>query len=563
MNQLQELPSDSQQLVALNYRLRHENDNLTDIFRFAVEEFEKRDAKIAILEQELSAARATIREIRKENESLKKKLHDAEARNNLLNKMVFGKKSEKTPKEPEQSFAGRRKKRGAVKGHTGHGRKIPQNLPIEEEIIALPDDEKICPCCGLPFKEIGLKEVSSMIGSKKIYYIKKIKRKAYKKTCSCPNPIITAPPPAKLIPKGKFLTNFWVDVLINKYCNHLPIQRQITQMKEYGLSVSGGTIFGGFKKIYLLYLKALYQALAEQIRDASHLHADESGWRLFSKVNGKKNHKWFIWVFISKDVVLFVLHPTRSAKVPYKTLFDIDVNDINMIDKSKLNASPLKRLNVDKFSSYKALQNAGFVELIFCWTHQRREFINIKTKYPELNKWAQKWIKKIGLLYHINNQRIKYNPEDKLFKKYDTELRKQIDDMFSLINNQYPRPAQTTVMNSMKENWKGLTIFVDHPEFPMDNNLAERTLRPIVLGRKNYWGNHSLWAGELSVAMFSIIQTCLLHKISPTAYLTYFLEECAEIGSHPSNIKSFLPHRLDLQTNKKLSTFSPESRDPP
>ena len=159
-------------------------------------------------------------------------------------------------------------------------------------------------------------------------------------------------------------------------------------------------------------------------------------------------------------------------------------------------------MNVDKFSSYKMLNRLGLVELAFCWAHQRREFIDLKTKYPETTSWAEQWIERIGNLYYINNERIKCNPEDFLFREYDQKLREKSNEIYSLINIEYSHPAQTAIMNSMKEHWKGLTLFVNNPEIPMDNNLAERMLRPMVLGRKNYWGNHSLWAGKLTAAMF-------------------------------------------------------------
>jgi len=98
-------------------------------------------------------------------------------------------------------------------------------------------------------------------------------------------------------------------------------------------------------------------------------------------------------------------------------------------------------------------------------------------------------------------------------------------------------PPQTAIMNSMKEDWKGLTLFVDNPEITIDNNLAGRMLRPMVLGRKNYWGNHTLWAGQLTAAMFSVIQTRLMHSVSPRAYLTYHLTEWPKRGSAPLGVK--------------------------
>ena len=113
-------------------------------------------------------------------------------------------------------------------------------------------------------------------------------------------------------------------------------------------------------------------ALGRSLREANHWHADESGWHLFVRIDEKGNYNWFIWVYASEDIVLFVLHPTRSAKVPFKTLFDIDPEEIEMI---KVNLKERKIMSVDKFSSYKMLERLGLVKLAFCWAHQRREFL--------------------------------------------------------------------------------------------------------------------------------------------------------------------------------------------
>lgn len=90
---------------------------------------------------------------------MKRRLQQLEARNNLLNKMVFGRKSEK--KESEEPDLTISKKRGASRGHTGHGRKIPENLAEREKIIDLAEEKKFCSHCGKPYIEIGLGEVSS------------------------------------------------------------------------------------------------------------------------------------------------------------------------------------------------------------------------------------------------------------------------------------------------------------------------------------------------------------------------------------------------------------------
>jgi len=115
-----------QQALAERRELKAENEKLREIFEFATGEFEKRNRKIAFLEEELKKRDTTIKEKRYENELLKRRLQQLEARNNLLNKMVFGRKSEK--KENEEPDVTISKKRGATRGHTGHGRKIPENL---------------------------------------------------------------------------------------------------------------------------------------------------------------------------------------------------------------------------------------------------------------------------------------------------------------------------------------------------------------------------------------------------------------------------------------------------
>ena len=465
----------------------------------------------------------------------------------------------------EQDYGNEKKKtRGATRGHKGYGRKIPDNLPVREQIIDIAEDKKKCDCCGEALiEQPELDQISFEISSEKIYYIKKIVRKAYTKACNCPETkaLIVASPPSKIIPKGKFSIEFWADCLINKYMMHLPVQRQLLDMKLNNLPVSAGTIFGSFEKLHSLYLEPLYQAMAIQLRKGSHWHADESRWFVFIELEGKDNHKWMMWCFASEDIVLFVLDPTRAAKVPCQTLFDINIEELERAT----NGEPLfehktkvsKILNADRYSAYKRLQRAMLLLIAYCWAHVRRDFFDLQTKYPQniqLSIWAKEWIAKIGSLYHINNERIKHKPGEPAFIEQNEKLKTALEKMSDEMQKEYEHPAQIDVMNSMKEHWEGLTLFVEHPDVPMDNNSLERMLRPMVLGRKNYWGNHSLWGGELSATMFSIIQTCFKHNISPPAYLKYYFSECAKRGAAPSKeeIDSFLPHNLSQDIKEKL-----------
>ncbi len=578
-----------QQILSQKAKIEAENEQLRGIFAFAQKEFEKKNERIEYLEQELS----TLRDIERENKNLKQQLEQTIAKANLFSRMLYGRKSEKSqPTQAEsnnilesdedrqeqdygeETGGQEKRKRGAIRGHKGYGRNIPDNLPVRDQIIDIAEDQKKCAYCDKPLIETDeLKQVSFEISSEKIYYVKRIMRKVYKKACSCPQTraLIVAPPPPKIIPKGKFSIEFWADCLTGKYMMHLPVQRQLLEMKMHGLIVPAGTIFGGFKRLYSSFLLPLYQAMAIQLRKASHWHADESRWYMFVEIEGKDNHKWMMWCFASEDIVLFVLDPTRAAKVPCQVLFDMDIEELEKATNGKPlfenKTQVLKILNADRYSAYKRLQRALLLLIAYCWAHVRRDFVDVQTKYPQntqLCLWAQRWIIRIGELYHINNERIKHKPDEPVFIEQHEKLKTALQKMSDEMQKEYELQPQIDVMNSMKEHWEGLTLFVEHPELDMDNNFLERMLRLMVLGRKNYWGNHSLWGGQLSAAMFSVIQTCRKHDISPEAYLDYYFTECAKRGAAPSKeeIGSFLPHNLSEDIREKLRINKSEERAP-
>jgi transposase len=187
------------------------------------------------------------------------------------------------------------------------------------------------------------------------------------------------------------------------------------------------------------------------------------------------------------------------------------------------------------------------IRLAFCWCHVRRDFTGILIRYPGkkvLTDWADDWIKWIGQLYAINNRRLAVRNDPEQFQIKQRELEQAVLKLRQRSMENYALPEQNKIMTSLQNHWQGLTLFVDNPDIPMDNNIAENMLRLPVVGRKNYYGNHSEFGGTFSAMMFTFIQTCILHKINPYAYLKYYLTECAKNGRVPDNIEQFMPHRL-------------------
>ena len=125
------------------------------------------------------------------------------------------------------------------------------------------------------------------------------------------------------------------------------------------------------------------------------------------------------------------------------------------------------------------------------------------------------------------------------------------------------RTKQKKVLASLLEHWSGLTVFVEHPEVPMDNNRAENTIRTPVNGRKNYYGSGSIWSAQLAAMLFAILQTLVLWGINPRHWLTLYLTACAENGgSAPRDIDPFLPWSMDETRRAALGRPHP-SRLPP
>ena len=565
-----------------NLQLRIENEQLRRIFDTATDQFNSIKQQLEQLKRELESEKSYRKELEKQNRQLEKELSNERAKANKFGNMLFGLKSEKLKlsdikvvnentivinesdqtgtdsdgknKETEAKPS-KKKKNGGQPGHKGHGRKLPEGLAIVDKVVTLPAGEIIH---GIPaedwVEQAGMDEVSYIIRKKVTWYIECIIRRTYKAPADCDvdaPKIITAPMPGKLIPQGKYASEVWVDILIDKYQQHVPVQRQIFAAQQDGINLIPGTVFGSLKTIYETHLKPLYEQLIVELQKGGRWHADETRWYMLCDAMKKL---WYMWGFISEKVTVFVLDATRSASVPAETLLGIDdlagIKEPVVIPEEKM-----KILNVDRYSAYKALANLGLLILAFCWAHVRRDFTDIVKKYPKnikLVKWSEKWLVKIAGLYKINNKRVKHPPGSKLFLEYDTKLRKAIDKMEKEIavelsmDEDHVHEARFKAMESIKNHWDGLTVFLDNPEIPMDNNRMENGIRPCALGRNNYIGNHSEWGGELSACMYSIIQTCKQNNINPKTYLQYYFKKSIGMKGKMSGeeISSVLPCNL-------------------
>jgi len=132
------------------------------------------------------------------------------------------------------------------------------------------------------------------------------------------------------------------------------------------------------------------------------------------------------------------------------------------------------------------------------------------------------------------------------YQEADKRLREAVEQMAATRREELEgkdlRLPRRKVLQSLEAHWHGLTLFVDHPQIPMDNNGAERAVRPAAIARKNFYGSGAKWSGELMAMLMSLFQTLLLHQVNPRKYLTAYLQACADNGSQPpGNIEPWMP----------------------
>ncbi len=450
-----------------------------------------------------------------------------------------------SPADPEKGPRPRGQQRGAL----GHGRNKHPELPEEVITIGFPPGQDCCPICGLPFGHFPGCEESTRIDWKVVLKRVVTRRLRYRKNCQCPQlpAIITPPPPPNLIPKGMFTVDFIVKLLMLKFISAVPMNRIVSLLRFEGLRLSNGTLTGVLHEIHP-FLEPLYEAIRARNAASDRLKADETSWKIFVEVNGQSVHRWWLWVFISPDTVVYILNPSRSSKVPRHQLKLYQANE----EKSTREIILLS----DLFSAYVALRD--HIINAWCWTHMRRMFIDGARGYTQLAGWRDQWLDRIRGIYALNNARLALPFGSPEWDEAENRLRQYMEEQIHLacqneLTSVDTHPVCRGVMETMEKRWPGLTVFLDHPEVPLDNNESEQALRTPVCGRKNFYGSGSICTGEVAAMVWTIAGTARKNGLNPLIYLTALFNAYeANRGRplKPSELARFFPWALSEEDAK-------------
>ena len=414
---------------------------------------------------------------------LKQRVAELEAQLRLREQQLFGRKTETTAAtattSPQALPGPQPRRRGQQRGRPGPRRRDHSHLPAVPEDHEIPGDRCHCHRCGRPFAPVSGTEDSTTLEIDVRAHRRVIRRHRYRPTCDCgAHPgVVTAPPAPRVIPKSILGVSVWVTVLLDKYLSYRPTYRLLADLKTHGLDLASGTVTDGLQRLVPLF-EPVYRALAEHSRRQPLWHADETRWQVFATVEGKVGYRWFLWVFHAAEVVVFVLAQGRAHDVP----------------EDYLGPQAQGIMVVDRYKAYQAIAQVkqGLIVLAFCWAHVRRDFLTVARSWPEQEGWALGWVEHIGAVYRLNDARRAAREDPAAFAAADVPLRAAVAALGkqgeAALAEAALHPARRKVLESLGDHWTGLTVFVEHPEVPMDNNTAER------VERGPWWGGRTTTA---------------------------------------------------------------------
>jgi transposase len=414
---------------------------------------------------------------------------------------------EKSRKEPKTDGKTRRKRK-----QRGHGPKEQPKLERTEELFVLDEPDKACPNCGGELTPLaGQYESSELVDVVEVSYrLVDVKRQKY--ACRCGGCVETALGPERAIDGGRYSLSFAIKVAIDKYVDHLPLTRQARIMKRWGLELGSQTLWDQLVALAAL-LRPCYDALYKKMLSSPVIGLDQTSWK---RLNKKGATPWQMWCLTTPSVIYHRICEDKSAKSWNALLGDFSGVVV-----------------CDAMATHGAKEcNKPGPSLAGCWAHVFRKYEEAEPNFPE----AAIAMAMIGELYEID---ARARDPAHLLELRRTQSRAVLDRLQTWLLEQTTLKT-TSLGNAIRYtygNWPRLTLFVNDPNIPLDNNRTERGIRGPVVGRKNHYGSKSKRGTEVAAIFYSLIETAKLIGIEPAEYLAQ-----AAVAARRGDV--LLPHQL-------------------
>lgn len=480
------------------FRLDTEKDiNLLRQAALLLESENKRlTAKVVELTKALLVAKG------EDKEQLQLRLIQLEQQLAVRNKKLFGESSEKRTDGQSNGAEDKEKK-----PQKGHGPTAQPNLLEVDVPHELDEADKVCPSCGGGLEEWAgqFEETEEVDVIERLFVLKKHKQKKYR--CRCGACVETAPAPERLFPAARYSTDVAIEIVILKYVDHMPLERQARIFMREGLDVTSQTLWDYLERVARL-LEPAYERLQAYILLEPVIGADETWWRVMGK--GKESKRWHAWAASTASAIYFLIEDSRSQEAAEALLPDY-----------------AGVVMCDGYAAYESLAatNARLV-LAHCWAHVRRKFVDIETAFPEESKEIVDLIRE---LYAVEKECPTGPAGDEerraLRDKKSREIIQRIGAwVYATYPNLLPESGLAKAIRYMGGMWTGLVRFLEDPRIPLDNNSTERGMRGPVVGRKNHYGSRSLRGTQVAALFYSLLESAKLAGVEPKAYLRLALK---------------------------------------
>jgi transposase len=406
---------------------------------------------------------------------------------------------------------------------------LPKHLPREETHVEAPH---ACPDCQGELTHVGedVSEILDVVPAS--YRVLKIVRPKF--SCPCCQTMVQGEAPQRVIPKGFASAALIGQVLLDKYLDHQPLYRQSQKMEREEIDIERSTLCDWVGKSSHL-LTPLADAIGKYVKQAKHIHGDDTTAPTLSPGKGRTQTGRY-WTYVRDG------RPWGEEAPPAVWLqYSEDRKSVHPTAHLKGFTGSMQ---ADAYAGYNDVYRKN-VTFVACWAHARRKFIEVSESGP--SPIADKAIAFIQSLYAIEKS-IKGKPPD-IRQQIRTQQALPILETFyewlqTTLRTLSKGSAISKAVNYTLKQWEGLNAYVHDGHADIDNNSAERSLRPIALGRKNYLFAGSPAGGKRAAVLYSIISTANLNGINPRKYLTAVLKR---IGQHPINkIDELLPWKIDL-----------------
>ncbi len=461
-----------------------------------------------------------------------------------LRRMQFGRKSEKLDRQIEQlelrlealqlndaeKAAALPEPIANLKSVTRSARKpLPAHLP--REVRSYLPKQEACPDCGGELKHLG-EDVSEMLEIEPLRF-KVIRQVRPKLACAGCERIVQAEAPSRPIARGIAGPGLLAHVLVSKYGDHLPLYRQSEIYAREGVELDRSTLADWVCETSAL-LEPLVEALRRHVMAAEKLHADDTPVPVLAPGNGKTK-TGRLWTYVRDDrpagdrtppAVWFAYTPDRKGEHPKAHL-------------SKFQGT----LQADGYAGFEQIYEGGHIQEAACWAHVRRKFYDLEQAHK--SPVAKEALGRIGALYAVESDIHGRAPEERreIRNIRSRPLLESLKQWLEETLGKLSKKSDTAIaVRYALGRWDALMRYCDDGRLEIDNNAAERALRAVALGRKNYLFAGSDRGGESAAAIYSLIGTAKLNGIDPESYLRNVLSRIAE---HPINrIEELLPWKL-------------------